>query len=454
MILPWISFQLRQTPCSLLKYSAHELAFGKNFPDKLDDVRDDIEGNSDPKDRKLKKDVAIYLRDLNERLRMARETANQNASVQGKITKIWFDRKATPNKTFEPGEKSLVLESVDPRKMYARWSEPAIVVKQQGHRTYEVKMNNGHAKIFHVNQLRRYNERKEFVNAVVVAADAASNHEDTYLPVMEDEITEPLKFNIEQSLPTDLIEKMQNLLTEFSDVFRPSLGKTHLATHKIQLIDDTPCVSRSYRIPETMKQPLEDELNRLLAAGVLRHCSSDFRSPLIPIKKPDGSLRLVNAYQAINARTKDDLYPMANPLDILSKAAGKKYISKIDLSKAFLQIPLDESCQEYTAFSCTLGTLCWTRACLGLKNSPRTMQRLKDSLLRKTSRFAGCMIDDVIISSDTFELHLQHVREILSRFRAENLAASVSKSEFLMKSMTVLGYCLEDGVIKPSHKHI
>ncbi len=338
--------------------------------------------------------------------------------------------------------------------MYTRWSEPAIVLKQHGHRNYEVKLNDGNVKVFHVNQLRRYNERTELVNAVVVAADTASNYEDKFLPVIDDEVTEPLKFNIEESLEPDQKQRMRNLLIEFSDVFRPTLGKTHLATHKIQLNDDAPCISKSYRIPEALKQPLEDELNRLLEAGVLRHCSSDFRSPLIPIKKPDGSLRLVNAFQAINDRTKDDLYPMSNPLDILSKAAGKKYISKIDLSKAFLQIPLHESCQEYTAFSTTLGTLCWTRACLGLKNSPRTMQRLMDSLLRATSRFAGCLIDDIVISSETFELHEQHVREILSRLRAANLTASISKSEFLLRSMTVLGYCLEDGVIKPSQKHI
>jgi hypothetical protein len=66
LILPWISFQLRQTPCSLLNYSAHELAFGRNFPDKVDDLRDNLEDNSDPKDHKLKKDVSTYLQDLEE----------------------------------------------------------------------------------------------------------------------------------------------------------------------------------------------------------------------------------------------------------------------------------------------------------------------------------------------------------------------------------------------------
>ena len=454
LILPWISFQLRQAPCSTLKYSAHELTFGRNFPDELDDLRDDLDGSLDPNERKLKKNVLAYLRDLTDRLQITRKLATQNALKQGERTKTWFDRQATVNKRLIPGDKCLILEPTDSRKMHAKWSEPVTILKQTGNRNYEVQLNDGNVKTCHVNQLRKYIERTEFVHAVVIAADLDTNFEDNYLPAIEDEVTEPIKFKIEESLPSDQKECMLKLLTEFKDVFRPNLGKTHLAVHCITLTDDTPCVSKSYRIPETLKQPLEDELNRLLEAGVLRHCSSEYRSPLIPIKKPDGSLRIVNAYQAINAKTKDDLYPMSNPVDILTKAAGKRYITKIDLSKAFLQIPLQESCQEYTAFSCSLGTLCWTRACLGLKNSPRTMQRLMDSLLRGTASFAGCLLDDIVISSDSFDLHLHHLREILSRLHAANLTASLSKSEFLVKSMTVLGHCLEDGVIKPSSKHI
>jgi hypothetical protein len=125
---------------------------------------------------------------------------------------------------------------------------------------------------------------------LVVAGDLDANSEDKYLSVIEDEVTEPIKFKIDDSLTPDQKECIFKLLTDFDDVFRPNLGKTHLAVHFIILTDDTPCVSKSYRIPEALKQPLEDGLKRLLAAGVLRHCSSEYRSPLIPIKKPDESL--------------------------------------------------------------------------------------------------------------------------------------------------------------------
>jgi hypothetical protein len=339
--------------------------------------------------------------------------------------------------------------------MYAKWSEPAEVVKQTGLRTYEVRLADDTIKSFHINQLRTYNIRTDFVCPVIVAADVKSNAEDAFLNVIEDDASEPLKFRIDESQPVEHRKRIYTLLDEFKHVFRSSLGCTNLATHKIELSDNTPCVSKAYRIPEALKQPLDEEINRLLDAGILRTCSSPYRAPLIPIMKPDGSLRLVNAYQGINSKTVDDLYPMTNPMDILMKAAGKKYVSKLDLSKSFLQIKLDEGSQLYTAFSSpSHGTLCWTRCCLGLKNSPRTMQRVMDNVLRGLSSFCGCLIDDIVISSQTIDEHERHLRTVLSRLREANFTVSLSKSEFLMRSMTVLGYCLEDGFIKPSQKHI
>ena len=90
----------------------------------------------------------------------------------------------------------------------------------------------------------------------------------------------------------------------------------------------------------------------------------------------------------------------------------------------------------------------------GLKNSPRTMQRLMDRLLRKTSSYASVLIDDIVLASDSFSDHCAHIREILTRLRSANLTASVNKSELAMNSLNVLGWCLTDGNITPSQKHI
>lgn len=263
-----------------------------------------------------------------------------------------------------------------------------------------------------------------------------------------------IQFIIEPSLDSHSRSQLLNILEEYKHVFRPSLGKTDLATHYIHLSDDLPCVSATYRIPQSMKESFEAEVNRLLAEGVLKECCSDYRSGIIAIKKADGSLRLVNDFKPLNKKVRDDLYPMADPNEIISKAAGKKFVSKIDLSKSYLQVPLAPEHQHYTAWSCFLGTFCWTRMAQGLSNSPRTMQRLMDALLKNCSKYASSLQDDIVIFSDSFAEHCMHVKEILAKLKSANLTASIKKSEFVMKSLNVLGWCLEDGLIKPCQKHV
>ena len=159
-----------------------------------------------------------------------------------------------------------------------------------------------------------------------------------------------------------------------------------------------------------LQEPLEKELNRLLQEGVIRESESPYRSGLIAIRKKDSSLRLVLNMKKLNERCEDDLYPLANPYDVLTKTAGKKFVSKIDLSKAFLQLKLSEDSQDYTSFSTYLGSYCFQRCVPGYKNGPRVMQRVIDRILRGTSSYANALPDDICIASYTFEDHLKHVR--------------------------------------------
>jgi hypothetical protein len=452
-LLPWVSFNLNQTAGSLFGFSPHELIFGRNFNNVLDDLKDEFIGESDEDDREVKRNVLSYLTDLRSRLAASRAVANQHASEIQAKTKQWYDRQCTKSKQFQPGAKVIVLEPDDSRKLFARWSEPMTVSRQTNERNYEVILPDGRKKIFHINQLRRFNDPVEFIHAVVITAEATGDEEDENIQALEDRNSE-MDFKIETSLPPDKRERLLAVLNEYKDVFRKTLGKTHLATHVIKLKDTIPCVKPYYRIPEMLKPKLEDEINRLLSEGIIRECESDYCSPIIPIKKPDGSLRIVQDLSALNAKTVDDLYPMSSPNEVLSAAAGKPWISKLDLSQAYFQIPLASECQELTAFQCHLGTYCWTRTPQGAKNAPRTMERLLKSLLKGTSKFANSLLDDIVVSSDSFDDHLVHLAEILKRLRQANLTASISKSEFLKKSLTVLGHCIENGVITPSQTHI
>jgi hypothetical protein len=454
-LLPWIAFQMRQSECEVLGYSPHELTFGHNFRDRLTEMRDEFIGEIGKKERKVRKNVLKYLTDLRERIEINRDLATQQAIKSHKRIRAWYNKNANANKTFSTGDKVIILEPDDTRKLFARFSEPKTVEKQLDDRNYLIRLSDDVTKVFHVNQLRKYVERTEYANSVVVACDSEQNPEDSFIKVIEDETQEMPSFNIEPTLNDEERTKIQTVLNEFVDVFRPSLGLTTLAEHSIDLTDDKPVSRPMYRVPESLKKPLAEEIDRLLKAGVLVEGQSDFRSPLIPIKKADNSLRLVNDFKMLNSKTRADLYPMADPNQIIQRAAGKKIISKIDLSKSFLQIGLRKEHQHYTAFSIpSHGTLMWTRMAQGLTGSPATMQRLIDRLIRGCENYASAMLDDFCIYSDSVAEHCQHLRQILSRLREANLTASISKSQFAMAKLEVLGFCLEGGFIKPCQKHV
>ena len=320
-LLPWIAFQLRQTPCATLGFSAHELTFGKNFPDTLDHIKADFIDQVNKEEKKVKRDVISYINDLREKIRVNQQMSKEHALASHTKTKVWFDKHCMQNKSFDPGDKVLILEPTDTRKMYACWSEPKSIARKIDDRNYEVFVDEQRkVKTFHVNQLRKFNERTEFINMVIVSVDPKTNAEDDHILSIDDEQTEgPSKFHIEPTLPVDERNALLAVLTEFEDVFRPSLGKTDLATHCIELTDNKPCVKPMYRLPESLKRPFEEEVQRLLQAGVLRECQSAYRSPVIAIKKADGtSLRLVNNYKLLNDKTVDDLYPISNPREIIS----------------------------------------------------------------------------------------------------------------------------------------
>jgi hypothetical protein len=138
---------------------------------------------------------------------------------------------------------------------------------------------------------------------------------------------------------------------------------------------------------------------------------------------------------------------MSNPAEILSAAAGAQWISKIDLRQAFFQIPMASGSEHYTGFRTHSGLWMFLRCAQGLRNSPKTMQRLIDSILRGCHKYAKSHIDDIIIFSNSWSEHLSHLREVLMRLKNAGLTVNMSKCEIAMAELRVLGHTIKDGRI-------
>ena len=110
--------------------------------------------------------------------------------------------------------------------------------------------------------------------------------------------------------------------------------------HRVKLTDDTPICCKPYPLPCAMREELRNEVDSMLEMRVVRPSTSPYVSPIIMVKKKDGSNRVCVDFRKLNKTTEVDPEPMTTAEDLFCQLSGKKYLSKIDLNKGYWQIPV------------------------------------------------------------------------------------------------------------------
>jgi len=267
---------------------------------------------------------------------------------------------------------------------------------------------------------------------------------------------ETKSFQIGTQLTDKQQQEMKDLLMEFrNDVFDSKPGKTDLIMHKIDLTDQTPVWQPPYKLPESLREETEKELNTMLEQDIIQYDpDTKYNSPMIVFRKPQGGIRIVHNYIQLNRKTVVEKYPMTNANQLLNRVAGAKYLSKIDMNKFFFQLVLHPESRACTGFNTEWGTYSYKRLPAGLSGSAITAQRLIDRILRGAYRHSGALLDDVLIFSASWGEHLTHVRDILTRLRAAGLTANINKCIFASDDMVVLGHRVKAGKIMPTEEKV
>ena len=149
-----------------------------------------------------------------------------------------------------------------------------------------------------------------------------------------------------------------------------------------------------------------------------------------------------------------DAFPLPRMEDLVENLGDAKFISKLDLAKGYWQIPLSQETQEKSAFITPYGLYQFKVMPFGMKSAPATFQRMIQQVLSGLEQFSGAFLDDVIIYSDTFENHLQHVEAVFQRLRNVNLVAKPSKSELGQAQVKYLGHLVGVGQLRPLRSKI
>lgn len=118
---------------------------------------------------------------------------------------------------------------------------------------------------------------------------------------------------------------------------------TNLGVHDIKLTINEPVRSKPYPLPFVSRDTVCEEVRKMIEAGVIEPSSSPFCSPIVIVKKKDGTIRFCIDFRAINKVTVFDAETIPNADDIFVQLSGGRYVSKFDLSKGYWQLPLGQS---------------------------------------------------------------------------------------------------------------
>ncbi len=234
--------------------------------------------------------------------------------------------------------------------------------------------------------------------------------------------------------------------TTFHDPEKP-LTRTDTIEHKIQT------KGRPVRIPPCRVTPgrrkiVEDEILKIEKEGTITKSSGPWCSPIVLVRKKDGTIHFCMDYRKLNDVTHKDAYPLPRIDDILDALRGAKYFCSIDLTIGYWQIKVAEKDLEKMAFGSHLGLYEFLCMPFGLTGAPATFSRLMDKVLDGLiDKRCLVYLGDVIIYGKTFEETLANLKLVMARLREHNLLDNDRKCELFEMSIAFLGHIVsEEGI--------
>ncbi|GFU84662.1 hypothetical protein TNCV_5109191 [Trichonephila clavipes] len=191
-------------------------------------------------------------------------------------------------------------------------------------------------------------------------------------------------------------------------------------------------------------------LKRLFELGVIEIGQSDYTSPLILVDCPNKDPRPCVDYRRLNEITRAEFFLLPNMEEIVEKMSAAPYVTVMDLSKDYFQIPLTPRAQRYAAFVAPFGTYIPKKMMFGLVCAPYYFCKLMAQVLEGLEQFALPYIDDTAIFSQGWKDHVKHIDIVLGRLRKAGLKVKPSKCKFAQEEVLFLGHRIGSGSRSPS----
>lgn len=258
----------------------------------------------------------------------------------------------------------------------------------------------------------------------------------------EDEI------NIAPNVPNCFKETVQQLVSDYV----PLKTKSTDIELKIYVKNEQPISHQPRRLPFSEKKIVESQVKEWLNSGIIEPSSSEFSSPLVIVKKKDGTPRVCVDYRRLNKVVVKDRFPLPLIEDILDRLQEARIFSTIDLKNGFFHVDVGKDSSKYTSFVTHEGQYQFLKVPFGLCNSPAVFQRFINTVFRPLINDGIVLLymDDIIILSASLEEGIERLRRVLNVASEYGLEINFRKSQFLKKRIDFLGHIVEEGKIFPS----
>jgi len=252
-----------------------------------------------------------------------------------------------------------------------------------------------------------------------------------------------------QSLPPEI----QHLLASYDLLFNQpqSLPPPRTTDHHIHLLPhSSPINVRPYHYPHYQKHEIELQVDSMLQQGLIQPNNSPFSSPVLLVRKPDGTWRFYVDYRALNAVTVKDRFPIPTIDELLDELGGATYFSKLDLLQGYHQIRMNDEDVLKTAFRTHHGHYEFRVMPFGLCNAPSSFQATMNMIFRPyLCHFIIVFFDDILIYSASFEDHLLHLQTAFQIFLDNQFALKLSKCFFAQTQVEYLGHVVSASGVEP-----
>lgn len=305
--------------------------------------------------------------------------------------------KYSKHKEFNVGDLVLVLLPTSTNKLVAEWTGPGVIVEVISPFSYRISLNNGAVRILHANRLRKYVARVDMVGVIDDKGDdlgeiqACPNVNAT----SEEEIIKQINELNLTHLTDNQALQLRNLLLKFKHIFNYRLDTCRTACHRVNLVEGfKPKAMHPYRIPEALKPEVDKQIQQLLEDGKIRKSTSPVAHPVVCVIKPDSSVRLCANLRFMNSYTIFDHFPLPNIEDVMLKVCPAKFITILDATSGFWQVPVLESDAWKLSFVTHSGQYGWLVVPFGAKTATANYSRVMEEILRPHREYAANYVDD------------------------------------------------------------